>query len=76
MAAVSVANQVSRTVSLTDPAPLPHQRPAIEQGPGHGDFVELLPVMSGFAPLQVDQGHRLIFGILIKYDFTISRIYD
>lgn len=43
---------------LPDPAPLPNHRPAVKQGPGHGDGVEPLDVPGRFAPLQVDRGHR------------------
>ena len=42
----------------SDPAPFPHDRPAVEQGPGHGDGVEPLPVAGGFAPFEADRGHH------------------
>ena len=61
---------------LPDPAPLPDDRPGAEQRPGHGDGVEPQPVTGGFAPLQVDRGHRPVLGVLRKYDFTDNRIYD
>ena len=44
---------------LSDPASLPHDRPAVEPGPGHGDGVEPQPVADGFAPFEVDWGHAL-----------------
>ena len=42
---------------LSDPAPLTNERPAVEQGPGHGDSVEPQPVVRRFAPFKVDRGH-------------------
>ena len=31
---------------LADPVPLPHNRPAVEPGPGHGNVIEPQPVMA------------------------------
>ena len=61
MAALSVSNYVSRTVPGGPFAPFPDQRPAVEQGPGHGEGVEPLPITGGFAPLQVDRDQRRVY---------------
>ena len=43
---------------LSDPAPLPDNRPPVEQGPGHGDVVEPQPVAGRLAPFEVDRRHH------------------
>ena len=46
-----------RVCPVTDSILLSNHCLLIEQGPGHGDVVEPLPVAGGFTPFEADRGH-------------------